>query len=537
MGRVGFLLCRRKSSEKSRPRMDVMTRQLTEFAAEQQRRFDSSTSPEERKARGQFGTPPAIAEFMAGMLSDLPQSTVRILDPGAGVGTLSAALCQQTLRLKSARHLFFEVWENDPKLAPFLKKTMTYCQRVLRDAGHEMAFAVRADDFILANAQRSLFENGPEASFHLAILNPPYFKLRKESLHARGMDHVVHGQPNIYALFMAATADLLLPGGEMVAITPRSYFNGPYFKRFRKWLFDRLTARGIHLFESRTEAFKEDAVLQENVILHAQKAGKPRKVILTTSVGRDFAKVYQSSAAYNRIIDNRNGDRVVRVTANRFDQEIIDAMDSLPNRFHSLGCEISTGPVVAFRSVDFLRNKRDKDTAPLLWMHNVRPFMTQFPPKNGKPSHIAISAASKKLLVPATTYILLKRFTAKEEKRRLVAGILSATDSYSEWVGLENHLNYVYRKGAELSKAEAFGLAAFFNSAFVDRYFRASSGNTQVNATEIRGMPVPDQRKLIEIGEEIQQIEFRELTTVERVVGRALGLPQQLTDQLLETVQ
>src|SRR5690606_38909445 len=112
---------------------------------------------------------------------------------------------------------------------------------------------------------------GSKPSFHLAILNPPYFKLRKESEQAQAMSHVVHGQPNIYALFMAVAADLLKPQGEMVAITPRSYFNGSYFKRFRRWFFDRMSPRQIHIFESRTEAFKDNAVLQENVILHAKK--------------------------------------------------------------------------------------------------------------------------------------------------------------------------------------------------------------------------------------------------------------------------
>lgn len=511
-----------------------MTGELTEFAAEQQRRFDASTSAQERKERGHFGTPPVIAEFMAGMFSEIPQATVRILDPGAGVGILSAAVCQRILKLKSPRHLVFELYENDPKLIPLLERTMAQCKKSLRHAGHEVAFVIRVEDFILANTENPLFETRKAPSFHLAILNPPYFKMRKESAQAQAMEHIVHGQPNIYAFFMAVAADMLLPGGEMVAITPRSYFNGPYFKRFRKWFFDRVTARQIHLFESRTEAFKDDAVLQENVILHAEKSGKPRDVVLSTSKGRDLLSVERNDVAYDKTIDKSDGDNVVRVSTTRFDHDIIEAMDNLPQRFRSLGLEISTGPVVTFRSTEFLRHVRATNTAPLLWMHNVRPFVTQFPPKNGKPTHILVNEASKKLLVPAKTYILLKRFTAKEEKRRIVAGIMEATDSYSEWVGLENHLNYVYRKGADLSKADAFGLAAFFNSAFVDRYFRAISGNTQVNATEIRGMPVPDMSTLTQIGDEIQRIKTRDDSTVERIVGQALCLPHLLIDQLIE---
>lgn len=486
------------------------------------------------KNAGIFGTPPIIAQFMAELFSDAPAESTRILDPGAGVGTLSAAFCQTMLTEKPARSLYFELWENDRALIPILEGTMNQCQNAMRAAGHVMTFIVRSDDFVLANRQRSLFSDGPSPSFDLAILNPPYFKLRKDSPQARVMEHVVHGQPNIYAFFMAIAADLLKPGGEMVAITPRSYFNGLYFKRFRRWFFDCMVARQIHVFESRTEAFKDDAVLQENVILHAKKGGKPNDVILSNSVGRNLTEVKRGTATYEKVIDNSDGDHVVRVTTSPFEDEIVAAMDALPSRFRSLGFEISTGRVVTFRSTELLRYERSNDTAPLLWMHNVRPFITQFPPMNGKPTHIEVSVQSKKLLVPAKTYILLKRFTSKEEKRRLVAGIVTPADSYSEWLGLENHLNYVYRKGSELTEAEAYGLAAFFNSALVDRYFRAISGNTQVNATEIRGMPVPDEQTLGEIGERVKKLEMRDHAAIEEVVDHELHLPQHLIDQLIE---
>jgi adenine-specific DNA-methyltransferase len=327
-------------------------------------------------------------------------------------------------------------------------------------------------------------------------------------------------------------ADLLLPNGEMVAITPRSYCNGPYFKKFRKWYFDRLAARQIHVFKSRTKAFQDDDVLQENIILLAKKGDKPREVVLTSSADRDFQNIGRCSAPYSKVVDDSNGDHIVRITLNHLEREIVEAIDGLPHRFRALGFEISTGPVVTFRSTAFLRNDRSNDTAPLLWMHNVRPFLTRFGPKRGKPNHIAVTDESRRLLLPAKRYVLLKRFTSKEEKRRLVAGIMAGTDSYSEWIGLENHLNYVHRKGSELAEAEAFGLAAFFNSALVDRYFRAVSGNTQVNAAEIRSMPVPDDRTISLIGEEVACVSERSPIVIERIVGRMLRLPERLTDQL-----
>jgi adenine-specific DNA-methyltransferase len=512
----------------------AMNESLTEFVNAKQQLFYSATSLVERKQRGHFGTPSEIARFMAEMFSEKCSQTLRILDPGAGVGMLSVALCQRILSQNKSRKIYFELWENDPTLIPLLKDSMLHSQNRLNEAGLEMDFDIRDEDFILANSPKNLFEIGLNASFDFAIINPPYFKLRKESPQARAMKHIVHGQPNIYALFMALAADLLVSGGEMVAITPRSYFNGPYFKRFRKWFFERMSPRQIHIFESRKEAFSENSVLQENVILRAVKSNEPSDVILTTTVGRELSNPVRQIVSHHQILDKSNRDQIVRIPSNQFEQAVMEVMDDLPNRFRDLRYKISTGPVVAFRSTEFLRHERTTETAPLLWMHNIRPFITRFPAQNGKPFHIQVNEASRKLLVPAKTYILLKRFTAKEEKRRLVAGIMKSTDSYSEWVGLENHLNYVYRSESELTLEEAYGLAAFFNSGLVDRYFRAISGNTQVNASEIRGMPIPDAEVLKNIGEQMLLAESQDRTTVETVVGHGLKLPNRLIDQLIE---
>ncbi len=515
-----------------------MSASLTWFAGEQQQQFDTTTLPSTRRERGHFGTPPAIADFMAGIFTHIPQGrNVRILDPGAGVGTLSAAVCPRGLPQRNRCPLFFELWENHPRLAKRLRATMAAWRAALGDAGHKMGFTIQTADFVLEHAQAPLFREAPPPRFDLVIMNPPYFKVRKDSETARAMAHVVYGQPNIYALFMASAAELLRNGGELVAITPRSYFNGPYFKRFRKWFFDGMAARQIHVFKSRSDVFQADEVLQENVILLAERGGKPTDVVLTSSTGRNFQQNHRHVVPYTRVIEDSSGDHLVRVATNRLEQEIVDAVDSLPHRFRELPFRISTGPVVTFRSRGYLRHERSNNTAPLLWMHNVRPFLARFPPKNGKPGHILVSEKSNRLLLPAKRYVLLKRFSAKEERRRLVAGIVEAKDLYAPLVGLENHLNYIYTPSGELSKGEALGLAALFNSVLVDRYFRALSGNTQVNAAEIRAMPVPSVETIRKIGEAVQVSNDRTPMMVERTVGAAIGLPKKLVKQLSEAYE
>ena len=85
---------------------------------------------------------------------------------------------------------------------------------------------------------------------------------------------VVYGQPNIYSMFMAISAELLSESGRLVYIVPRSFASGPYFKRFREVFFQKVAPTAIHLFDSRKDVFRSQTVLQENLVLAARaKAG------------------------------------------------------------------------------------------------------------------------------------------------------------------------------------------------------------------------------------------------------------------------
>lgn len=512
-----------------------MTSNLVDFAAGQQSRFESATTAAERKARGHFGTPAAVADFMAGLADLAGRRAVRVLDPGAGVGLLSAAVCQRALRNGEPTTLDFELWEDDPAIQPFLRSTMEHCRERLNAAGHRMSYEVRQEDFILASDRRSLFDVGAVRAFDLAIVNPPYFKLRKDSPHARVMSHVVHGQPNAYAFFMAVAVDLLTTGGDLVAITPRSYFNGPYFRRFRSWLLGQAALRHVHLFESREGVFDAGGVLQESVIASFRKGATPREVAITSSLDRGLQATSRHALPYGSVVAGAEAGHIIRVATDAAENDLVRALDGLPHRFDELGYIVSTGPVVAFRAAELLRTERAGDTAPLLGSSNVRPFVTRRSPRSqGRPAHIVVEERSRKLLLPADRYVLLKRFTAKEERRRLVAGLFEATDSYAPLVGFENHLNYIHLPGDRLSAPEAVGLAAYLNSALVDCYFRAISGSTQVNATEIRRLPMPDRATIRDIGRALPADVRRVQGALERVVGDAIGVPGRIIERFGE---
>ena len=463
---------------------------MLNFALELQHRFENSVSGEHRKERGQVFTPPEVARFMANLFGAIPREYV-LLDPGAGIGTLTAAFCERIGKLRSPRTVTAHVFENDAQLIPLLKQNLDNCKRVLSEAGHAFNYVLHAEDFILAtshglNGQQLFDETGFSVECDGVIMNPPYFKLRKDSVHAKLMEKIVHGQPNIYAFFMALAARLLKQDGEIVAITPRSFCNGLYFRGFRHWYFDRVALDHIHIFESRTETFKHSNVLQESIITKVHRLGSPSSTIaVTTSFGADLTNGLQrSEIPASDIIDNSSGDRVIRIPEGEDDRKIMQLVESFPLRFAETGLRISTGPVVLFRATEYLlADATDKTAVPLLHPHNVKPFATRWPlAKNGKHKAFKRCEDSLRLLLPTKNYVLIKRFSSKEEKRRLTAACFLKADFPFPYVGIENHVNYVYHAERDLTEDEVYGIAALFNSTLIDRYFRTISGNTQVNA-------------------------------------------------------
>jgi adenine-specific DNA-methyltransferase len=467
-------------------------------------------------------------------------SEYHLLDPGAGIGSLTAAVCERLTRLRSPRRLIAHVFENDPEIVPLLRKNLEHCRDALRESGHSFEHVIHERDFILATSssldgQRTFDDIPFDTRFDGVIMNPPYFKVRKDSRYAELMDRIVHGQPNIYAFFMALAARLLKEQGELVAITPRSFCNGLYFREFRQWFFQRMALQHIHLFESRTDTFRHSSVLQESVITKGRRLGKPsRTITVTTSYGRNLDEgASQVEVPAAAVMDRSCGDCVVRIPGRADDREIMTLVESLSTRFVDAGLRISTGPVVMFRATEFLLwDPLAKMAVPLLLPHNVKPFATVWPlGKNGKPAAIKVSNDSLRLLVPTRNYVLLKRFSAKEEKRRLTAGCFLRAGRSNPHIGIENHVNYIYHADRELSEEEVYGIAGLFNSTLLDRYFRTISGNTQVNATEIRLMNFPDLRTLGRVGGGIRQ----NVPDTETIVLGELGVSASLRKHLLLT--
>ena len=439
--------------------------------------YRKHTGDAHKKSWGQFFTGPQIAAFMSSLLEAPRRGTVRILDPGAGTGVLGICATNEILGRFAAR-VHLTAVEKEPGVAKILRKSLAAAQRRW---GERLQYNVVEDDFLdLARRERQI------ANFDYAIGNPPYFKMSPSD--ARGGD-----APNAYARFIEVALGMLADGGQLCFIIPRSFSSGCYFKNFRRRLHSVARLDHVHVFGSRIDAFRQDGVLQENIIVLYKKTQAPSaSVLISSSQGEsDLAERGIHSVPRTRVIAEARDSSLFLPTNSR-DLRVMDLVAGWTATLATMGLEVSTGPVVPFRAEHFLRQKSSTNTVPLLWLQHVRPGQVTWPLDNGfrKPEHIKRSAGSK-LLVPNRTYVLVRRFSAKEDTRRLVAGPYLAGSLPGALLGLENHVNFVHRPGGEISPRQAMGLAALFNSELIDAYFRISSGNTQVSATELRALPLP----------------------------------------------
>ncbi len=473
--------------------------------------------PEFKKKYGQYITPASVASFMAGLISPQKDS-ITILDPGAGAGVLSCALLEQISNLNNPpRKIKLVTYEIDNKIIPYLEQALDYSEQWLKRKQITLTYQIKSLDFILKNAnvfstEDTLFPLGdPLEKFDYIISNPPYFKLSKSDPRAKIASKIVYGQPNIYAIFMMVSALLLNDNGELVFITPRSCAAGPYFKAFREHFFRTVQPTRIHLFGSRKDAFDREAILQENIILKAVKDHtfeKPNaQVIVSFSQGsKDLETVTKRGVPIRDIIDLETKNKVLRIPVTSEEDHIVKLVHSWKQNLNSLGLNISTGPVVAFRAADYISSQGESNGhqyVPLLWMQNIKAMEVKWPANSRKKQFIEDSERTKVLLLPNKNYVVIRRFSAKEEEKRLVAASYLSETIKFDVIGLENHLNYIYRPKGDLLIEETVGLAALLNSGLLDTYFRTSNGNTQVSATEIRDMPLPDIQVIRSIGKKI----------------------------------
>ena len=453
-------------------------------------------SRDDQRRMGQYMTPPPIARLIARrMVEDRSWDgrILRVLDPAAGSGVLAAALVEAIAALPARpARIELVMCELDPAMQPLLERCAGELEALCAECGLEIVTHVQQGDFLLSPLARDALP-----IVDAVIANPPYFKLARTDLRVLAHESDVHGQPNIYALFMSSCAAVLRAGGAYGFITPRSWTNGAYFSATRRALRHRISIDALHLFDSRQAHFEDDAVLQEALILWGTAAGTQSDVRVSTSHGiADIDARLPVSWPAERVLGLGGDDAIVLPSS-----AVTGALDPWPLNLAELGLRVLTGPVVGFRARTHLRAQSTTTSVPMLWMPHVRRSQIDWP-RGHKAEHIEANSDSAWMLVANEPMVLLRRFSPKEDERRITA-VAYEGQLPGAHIGLENHLNVIRGVDEAMSVEVARGLATWLNSRAVDEYLRQRLGSTQVNAIELRALPVPDLASLAQMGRDI----------------------------------
>ncbi len=194
--------------------------------------------------------------------------------------------------------------------------------------------------------------------FDIIISNSPYFKLSKEDIRVKVSQSIINGQPNIYSLFMAITFCLLNDDGQLIFIVPRSFISGRYFRLFRNFFLNNIQISYIHLFNTRKDTFSKDNVLQETLILKGKKkivSDTDNLITISSSQGiNDLSTPKKKSNLLEDLTDTDSVEKIIHLPVNNEEEDIIKLFKTWKGSLNKYDIQISTAPVVSFRSEEFL---------------------------------------------------------------------------------------------------------------------------------------------------------------------------------------
>ena len=477
---------------------------LLERVVEQTNNYIESMPREERKKYGQFFTSMETARFMAEMYH-IPNNLtkVSVLDAGAGSGILTCAFVERLETIDNIQEIELTCYENDSNVLPLLESNLKYCKE---NSKKKISIIILKENYILdqyLDFNHMIGGNPEPKKYDFVIGNPPYMKISKDAPEARAMPEVCYGAPNLYFIFATMGLFNLKDEGEMVYIIPRSWTSGAYFKRFRKYFLTVGKLEHIHLFVSRSKVFDKENVLQETIIVKVRKTkDMPETVTITSSQSNsDFDDITSLTVPYSLVVSGN--DYYVYLVTDENEVSVLKRLHQFDKTLPEIGVKMKTGLTVDFRNKDILRDEEEEGAIPLFYSQHIKQGKVQFPIKK---EHEYVVTDQRGLMQDNKNYLFVKRFTAKEESRRLQCGVYLAKD-YPQYrkISTQNKINFVDGLLTEMSECLVYGLYVLFNSTLYDAYYRILNGSTQVNSTEINAMPVPDLECVQEMGRKLMK--------------------------------
>ena len=476
---------------------------VLDYVAERTSKYILSKPKDMRKSLGQFFTSKTTARFMACLFSFPQKKRVEILDPGAGSGVLSAAIIEMIDKYHpEISQIALTCYETNSDILPLLAENLDYIKRKARVG---LSIEILDTDYIISQADDfsgTISASPMQRKFDMVIGNPPYFKLAKDAPEAALMPEVCYGAPNIYFLFASMSLFNLADNGEMVYILPRSWTSVAYFSCFRSYLLHYGKLTDVHIFVSRKKVFDNENVLQETMIMKVRKTlVVPQTVRITSSVSStDFNEITELFVPYDVVVSGN--EQYVYLVTSEEEANVLKKVNAFTNPMPSMGLKMKTGLTVDFRNKELLRNNCSDNNVPLFYSQHMKNGRVIFP--IGKENEY-MSDELPGMVQVNRNYLFVKRFTAKEERRRLQCAIYLANQyPMFKKISTQNKINFIDTiDNSEMTEELVCGLYIVLNSTLYDMYYRILNGSTQVNSTEMNSIPIPARRDLERLGRKL----------------------------------
>ena len=216
-------------------------------------------SPQARKARGAFFTPPALAEFMAQWC--LRDADERVLEPSCGDAAFLTAV---------ADHL------RDLGAQGDLQDQLTGIE-IHADSATLAAKRLAKRHAAAAITVASFFDIPAKPNYDAVIGNPPYIRYQafsgsdRTKANEAALSHGVRfdGLTNAWAPFLVHSAGFLRPAGRLALLLPAELLSVNYAAPARKFLMERFARVALVVFQERVFP----GVLEEVVIVLAEGEG------------------------------------------------------------------------------------------------------------------------------------------------------------------------------------------------------------------------------------------------------------------------
>lgn len=242
-------------------------------------------------------------------------------------------------------------------------------------------------------------------------------------------------------------------------------------------------------------------MLQETIIIKVKKTSeKPETVTITSSKSNsDFGELTSLTVPYDLAV--AGSDYYVYLVTDENEVEVLKKLHKFDKTLPAIGVKMKTGLTVDFRNREILRDEEEEGAIPLFYSQHIKQGKVEFPIQK---EHEYVVTEQKGLMQDNKNYLFVKRFTAKEEPRRLQCGVyLAKKFPQYQKISTQNKINFVDGVLTEMSECLVYGLYVLFNSTLYDEYYRILNGSTQVNSTEINAMPVPDLEDIQEMGRKV----------------------------------